>query len=727
MFAGRPSDGWLALPFVVSGAALAVLGALLLLVSGQPLFTDDAWLHLALGEAYAAQGPWLDADPLLATSLGPPTPAAWLFDLILHLTHRTFGFEGLRVLHVGIVAIVIVLVWRAMRRASDDPLLAHLGTALFLVLAAYRLIQLRPHLFTILAVLLLYGIAFQGCRRLSLRDVATIALLCAVWVNMHAAFLLGPILLTAGGLGLVAARPIRGIEQRDDDLRRAGWLFMSALVGGIATFLNPAGSAPHLAYVVAGNATPSLGRVADEWPPVDLMAWPPVDLPPSWLSWVILWCLVLGTLSGFVWILLAWSRARRGVEPLDPSPPSFDPALLALAVVGCALPLVAVRFLWLGLLPLVAFCDGARRSGELSAPHPEIRRWTAAAIMVAVVPAFLLIGPWPMIRAGLPSSWAGYRQPYHAGKYHANLVWMIHDAELEGTLFTDYHIASFAGRHLSPRVKSLVNGTLNVTPDVIAANLPLRLRRGELAGERFVDLLDRHEVDLFVGIRLPRFSMSARPWFHTTAHLERTEGWLTVFRNLNGAVYLRADDRNQANLERVVAYYEAQGIPFDPAVGFDVARAITTNRAWATGHGIVPRNFDRLTAAAHGSDRELRAFARPRLASIYATLGLYERALEIDLVDLEYTGVPMQTRRRVVWSLLRLGRFEEAAESAAPLTQAPPRDPVSRIVAEGARRAAAMDDDEERASLVATLPLFTRAEVAMLMMGFQGPSPRPEL
>ena len=33
------------------------------------------WWHLALGRAYAAQGPWLDADPLLYTATAAPAPA----------------------------------------------------------------------------------------------------------------------------------------------------------------------------------------------------------------------------------------------------------------------------------------------------------------------------------------------------------------------------------------------------------------------------------------------------------------------------------------------------------------------------------------------------------------------------------------------------------------------------------------------------------------------------
>ena len=48
---------------------MAAVALLLLVSAGQPLFTEDTWWHLAMGEAYRANGPWLAADPTLHTAL----------------------------------------------------------------------------------------------------------------------------------------------------------------------------------------------------------------------------------------------------------------------------------------------------------------------------------------------------------------------------------------------------------------------------------------------------------------------------------------------------------------------------------------------------------------------------------------------------------------------------------------------------------------------------------
>jgi len=711
------------LPARVAIAAFGVLAVLVLVVVGQPLITDDAWLHLALGEAYAAQGPWLAGDPLLANPLGPPTPAAWLFDVLLFGVERFFGFTGLRVLHVSWVALILALVWRIARRASGSALVASLATSAVVAVSAYRLIQLRPHLFTVLAALLLFVIAFARTRPLRQRDIALIAVLFAVWANMHAAFLLGPIMLATGAAGLLLAWPLRDVGQRAADVPRAKALVVAASVGGAATLLNPAGLAPHLAFFVAGRDSPALEHVADEWARVDLFAAPPVDLPPSWLSWGILWVLVLATLALAARPLRAWWRG----EPVGEAWSRADPAWLALGVLGCALPLVAVRFLWLCILPIFVLCDRMGRGRPPLAERGPATPWAIAVVVCLLGPAFLHLGGWPMIHDALPRSAAAYAQPYHAGKYHANLVWLIDDAELEGTLFAEYHLAGFAGRHLTPRIRTLVNGTLNVPIDVMSSHHALRTRQGELDGERFVDLLDRHDIDLYLGAGLPRLLSSDRPWFHTTAHLERTDGWIPIFRNLNGAIYVRANPRNAANLARVVAFYEKQGIAFDPARGFDVESVIADHRRWAVFHGLVPASFDRLAQLAYGSDPAAKVNARDQLASIYAALGLYERALGLDEIVMRREPVPPRTLRRAVWCLLRLQRYEEAATLAEALEARPPEDVVAAVVADAAQRALATSDEEVRRRITANLPLFTPSEVAVLMFGVRGPSPRAGL
>ncbi|MFT5695478.1 MAG: hypothetical protein ACI9QQ_001456, partial [Myxococcota bacterium] len=127
--------------------------ALTLIAVGQPIFTEDTWWHLSMGRAYASVGPWLSADPNLFTAIGPPAPAAWLASLSLHGIQSLFGFYGLRVAHVAVVASIVLLAWSTLYRTSRSASYASIATAAFTALAAYRLFQLRPELVSVLATL----------------------------------------------------------------------------------------------------------------------------------------------------------------------------------------------------------------------------------------------------------------------------------------------------------------------------------------------------------------------------------------------------------------------------------------------------------------------------------------------------------------------------------------------------------------------------------------------
>ena len=118
-------------------------------------YPDQGKDHLALGERYAAAGPWLDEDPLLFSAEGPPANASWLFDLALHAVERSLGFQGLRLLHVLLAGISLLLAHALFRRASASDAAACLASGLFAVLSWYRFVQLRPELVSIAASLLL--------------------------------------------------------------------------------------------------------------------------------------------------------------------------------------------------------------------------------------------------------------------------------------------------------------------------------------------------------------------------------------------------------------------------------------------------------------------------------------------------------------------------------------------------------------------------------------------
>ena len=50
--------------------------------------------------------------------------------------------------------------------------------------------------------------------------------------------------------------------------------------------------------------------------------------------------------------------------------------------------------------------------------------------------------------------------------------------------------------------------------------------------ESFAEVLDRMQVDVFLGTRLPQTGRANRPTLSTTAHLEFVPGWVQVFRNV---------------------------------------------------------------------------------------------------------------------------------------------------------------------------------------------------
>ncbi|MDJ0852816.1 MAG: hypothetical protein QNK04_30980 [Myxococcota bacterium] len=688
------------LPHGIAHLGLFAIVALLLVVSGRPLFTDDAWWHLALGGFYASQGPVLAEDPLLHTAVGAPAPAAWLFDVALFAVERSTGFQGLRVAHVLAVGAIVALAWSLLQRASRNAAFASAATAAFVALATYRLIQLRPHLFTIAATLLLYRLLLEDRRPPSALRVALGAALLALWANTHAAFLLGPILLGAAVAGLLLAAPLRLPGQRADDRQRAWRLGAAAAAGLLASVANPSGLTPHLAYLRAGRDSPDLARVGDEWAAFPLFQWPVLEVPPTPLAWALVWTALLLVGAG---ALVSARRWRSGDTQ------AADPALLAVALASAAAMVLALRFAWLGLFPLLVLGTAVR---GLERRHALAWSSAAAASLLAV--GFAAAGDWALLSRGLPLD-RRYAQPYTALKFRPASVWFLHDAGVRGNLFNDYSAGGFLGYWLAPDLRAFTNGTLNVPIDVQDAYRAIREARGPAAAVGIEALLERHRVDLFLGQGPPFAPHPRRPTSYTAHHLERSPGWLLVFRNLRGAVYLRLDARNEENLRRVAAYYEARSVPFDAERGFEPARVIAESPAWAAAQGLVPADLAALRAAPPE-----RLPARHALASLYAALGLYEQAAEIDRGILAARPHAPVARRRLVWSLLRLDRADEAVAEAERLARARALDPLSARVAAAAPRYAALPPGPERDALAATLPVFTRAEARQLFRGVAG-------
>lgn len=703
---------------VVYLAAIALVLSTLLL-AGQPIYANDTWIHLALGEVFLRDGPWLASDPHLFTAKGPPSPSSWLGSAALYSIYDLTGFTGLRIAHVLAVLVILLLAWRVMRKAGSLPVTAGAGVGLFVLLSTYRLVQLRPDLFTIAATLGLFLLLFTRQEGPSRGQIALAALLAAVWSNVHAAFVLGPALVLGASAAIGAASLLPGsIDTRAQERGRAGRLAVAGLGMAAASCLNPQGLDAHLAYFSSGQETAALEMIADEWNPTNLLRWPTPYLPPTIAAWLACWLCAVSTLFA-VGIFV-----RDRVKTHGAHPRTVDPGLLALAGAGLVAAGVASRFLWLGLFALALL--GALASRKTAASREgdgtvAARIVAGSTALVAVAAALLhaYAGDWPLLSRAMRTESADYAAPYPTERYNTHAIWFLSDTGVEGHIFNDYPLGGFMSFWLSPKLMMASSGTMNVSRDAMAANLAVGARQTLREGEDYAALLDRQGFDLFLGAGYPIEATPGRPIPCTIRHLANEPGWILVFRNLRSGVYLRRNAENAANLARIAAYYAKAGVPFDAERGFETEKTIRAAPEWSLEHGLVPIDFEALVA-------HVRAQRNPphvdlqthRLALLYATLGVYERALTVDRFIQKVEPRDSTSAWRVIWNLVQLGRWDDAMtaaqdfEARSQAAQSSGASPWSKLIEQ--LRAA---DPSARETLVAHLPVLRLEQVDWVRSG----------
>lgn len=703
-------------------AAFAGIVLLTLLAALGPLATDDLWWHLSLGRLYAESGPWLDGDPRLHSAAGAPHPNAWLFDLALYGMERLAGLNALRGVHAGLVGVILLVAWRLLRRVSGSRLVASLGSGAFAVLAMYRLLQLRPSLATILITLLLLGRIFELRERRAPRRALAACALCALWANLHPGFVLGPVLfgVAAGGCLVV---PLVTDPSRAKELRGpAARLALTGLLALVATGFNPDAFGAHANYLGAGAESAAEAFVVDEWKAFPAFALPLSNVPPTPAAWAGFWLLLLATPAAALHASL-----RRGPRPgritgramddddrtttTTPRARRPDPVLLALAGPGLLAPFLAIRFLWLAILPLLLL---ASMAGDGEAEQHASRRggkWMAAIAALALLAAVPTASAWRILSPRLER--AAYGDAYDADRYYAHAVWFLADTGVEGRLYHPYFMGGFLEYWLGPRLRMMVDGSLNFPHATLEDYSRIQTFSPDEDGGDPRRLLDRHGIDFFVGVGLPIEPRPGRPWRYTTTHLARSTDWMLVYRGLRSAVYMRRAPRNEANLDRIADWYARAGVPFDRQQGIDVRSVLDRSTGWAIENGMAPIDYPQLVAAAERARPRMRAIARDRLAWTWAALGLYAQALDLDA---SVATEPSASRRafenarhrRRIWCLLALDRRQdlldaaEALESDASATAASPGVDAETALVATARRYAGIEDPLERDRLAAT-------------------------
>jgi len=653
-------------------AALVAVAACVTYVAGGPISTDDAWWHLALGETYASEGPWPARDPLLHTAhADAPVQHEWLFDVALHAWKRGLGLQGLRVLHVALVWGIVALVLSALRRETSCLAMAAAGACVFLALAWPRLVQLRPDLVSMIGVLLLYRWALGprwGPDRAAM--VASVVLLL-VWANLHSLFAVGLVMIASAAAAAWLELGLIRLGERDADPARlsarrlrARRLSLLLCAGFAATLANPRGIAQHLTYF-RSSADHAIWRIRDEWLAFDPFSFAHYRGEISRLQWLLTDALIAGFLIALgvaAWQL--WRGRRRLSEVLE----KLDPAKLAWALACVVALLVSIRFLWLGLFPLLVAQRARSALAQERGVSESASRFRAAALALVIAVALPFSPKFQAFAAGIPRQPEAYfrQQAFHR-KYHGSGVAFLEQTGFEGKLFNAYSMGGYLGYWLAPRAQTFIDGrtehyAAKVVDDYAAIN------QGGRGSERsHLELLDDYGIDAFFGVGLP-----VDGELYTSSLLEGEEGWILVQRKPAHAIYLRDLPRNQAALARIAAYYQAQGVPFDPAKGLDLGGVLRARPDWAAARKIVPPSYSALVRQSRSGSAAERAAALDILGELYAVLGLYDEQLESERALLALSPESQRAAERLAWGLLRLGRYAEAsARSRAVLKRHP--------------------------------------------------------
>jgi tetratricopeptide (TPR) repeat protein len=232
---GRP---WRLIDRLLVG--LVVTAAFLL--GCQELFDSDVWWHVRAGQWIWANSRVPDLDPFTFASADRHwIDLHWLFQLLLAGVYRLAGVRGMILLAAGICATTILV--GVTTRQRQWPVAVVVACWLPALGAMSARFDPRPEVLSLLGVAVYLAVLFRADR--SPRLVWLLPLVQVIWVNVHALFVLGPVILGAYLIDRVAELLIRP-RSRDDSggHPRAHWRFhlAGALVAVVvACLVNPYG------------------------------------------------------------------------------------------------------------------------------------------------------------------------------------------------------------------------------------------------------------------------------------------------------------------------------------------------------------------------------------------------------------------------------------------------------------------------------------------------------
>lgn len=432
---------------IIIALAFVCLFALNFLAPTDP----DFWWHLRTGQLIADTGAVPQQDVFSYTALGQPWVAhEWLAELIMYGLYSCGGYVADVAFFSLVMTLAYFVIYRLLRRLGIDKTLT-MGIVVWTVIVRWALWPPRPQLFTFL-LFAIYLYALFSYKRFGQARLWLLPPLMALWVNLHAGYVIGLFLIALFFVGELLNRLTR---RPAADLRP---LFLAGVASALAALINPNTYVAWLypfSYAGSGNASM---RFIAEWQ------------SPDFHSYVFLPFAVAIAL-----LMLAGSPGR-----LD-----FTCSLLVLAFT--LMSLQSVRHIVLFALttaPILAL-RLEERNVSISRPVKAGSRLMPLVnlLLLVAVPALLLV-----VVLSSPVSQV-HATPSVKG-YPAGGVAYLREHRPAGNLFNTYGWGGYLIYSLYPEYRVFIDGRADVYGD----ELMEEYAQVSHVGARWREVLDRYQV-----------------------------------------------------------------------------------------------------------------------------------------------------------------------------------------------------------------------------------------
>lgn len=238
------ADRWYVrlLPSLTDFAFILPLFLLFGMLTGatQLLSDGDTGWHIRTGDWILQHGKIPTTDFFSFTLSGRPWFAwEWGWDAVFAAVHRSAGLAGVVFLNVVLLCLAAALVFRLIRRYSDNDVLAFAFTMLAVCGSMIHWLA-RPHLISWVFALLFSHLilsAEQGNRKMLLYG----PVLMLFWTNLHGGFVIGIVLLLANAVGAALQVTLGDFRPLLSSYRKTLEYLACTLACGLATLVNPYG------------------------------------------------------------------------------------------------------------------------------------------------------------------------------------------------------------------------------------------------------------------------------------------------------------------------------------------------------------------------------------------------------------------------------------------------------------------------------------------------------